>query len=436
MESPAIREGFLVVNAGKIVHVGTRLPERFLNIPRVQLRGGAILPGLINAHCHLELSDIDQPLPVPQTDQGFGSMVGWLDQLMARRMALIKSNGDIASIKQKAIGLGVRQAWESGTRFVVDNVTAPWSVQWSEQAARDCCKGSDSEACRALVPEVPIYIKPCIELVDVNQARYEQTWGFAQKIREDWIDTDDSACRAPLGLAPHAPYTASKRLVQQAAESQYQHRGLLSMHLAESLEELEYADSNSGPFKQWITPWVDEPHIANRGSIDEYLKLLLESYRVLIAHGNYLSVSQIDQMVPYRDRVAVVYCPRTHSHFRHQEHPAKILADWGIGLFLGTDSKYSNPDLSLFEEWKTACKKFPDLGARYWMAQCTICPAKFLGIDQQLGSIREGTESLLTWVPTGDRTIATEEELWQAMLACPEAMPLEVRVCALEKRLD
>lgn len=436
MESPAIREGFLVVNAGKIVHVGTRLPERFLNIPRVQLRGGAILPGLINAHCHLELSDIDQPLPVPQTDQGFGSMVGWLDQLMARRMAMIKSNGDIASIKQKAIGLGVRQAWESGTRFVVDNVTAPWSVQWSEQAARDCCKGSDSEACRALVPEVPIYIKPCIELVDVNQARYEQTWGFAQKIREDWIDTDDSACRAPLGLAPHAPYTASKRLVQQAAESQSQHRGLLSMHLAESLEEIEYADANSGPFKQWITPWVDEPHIANRGSIDEYLKLLLESYRVLIAHGNYLSVSQIDQMVPYRDRVAVVYCPRTHSHLRHQEHPAKILADRGIGLFLGTDSKYSNPDLSLFEEWKTACKKFPDLGARYWMAQCTICPAKFLGIDQQLGSIREGTESLLTWVPTGDRTIATEEELWQAMLASPEAMPLEVRVCALEKRLD
>ncbi|MFM8214953.1 MAG: amidohydrolase family protein [Pirellula sp.] len=436
MESPAIREGFLVVNAGKIEHVGTRLPERFLNIPRVQLRGGAILPGLINAHCHLELSDIDQPLPVPQTDQGFGSMVGWLDQLMARRMAMIKSNGDIASIKQKAIGLGVRQAWESGTRFVVDNVTAPWSVQWSEQAARDCYKGSDSEACRALVPEVPIYIKPCIELVDVNQARYEQAWGFAKKIREDWIDMDDSACRALLGLAPHAPYTASKRLVQQAAESQSQHRGLLSMHLAESLEEIEYADANSGPFKQWITPWVDEPHIANRGTIDEYLKLLLESYRVLIAHGNYLSVSQIDQMVPYRDRVAVVYCPRTHSHFRHQEHPAKILADWGIGLFLGTDSKYSNPDLSLFEEWKTACKKFPDLGARYWMAQCTICPAKFLGVDQQLGNIREGIESLLTWVPTGDRTIATEEELWQAMLASPEAMPLEVRVSALEKRLD
>jgi len=436
MESPAISDGFLVVNAGKIVHVGTRLPEKYWHIPKVQLRGGAILPGLINAHCHLELSDMDQPIAVPQTKQGFGSMVGWLDQLMARRMAMIQSNEDVASNRQKAIRLGLRQAWESGTRFVVDNVTAPWSVHWCEQAARDCCEGSDSEACRALVPEVPIYIKPCIELVDVNQGRYEQTWGFGQSLREHWIDTDQGACRAPLGLAPHAPYTASKRLVQQAASSQSQHRGLLSMHLAESLEELEYADANQGPFKKWIAPWVDDQHTANLGTIDEYLKLLLESYRILIAHGNYLSVSQIDQMSPYRDRVAVVYCPRTHSHFGHQEHPARILADRGIGLFLGTDSKYSNPDLSLFEEWKTACKKFPDLGARYWMAQCTICPAKFLGVDQQVGSIREGTESLLTWVPTADRTIATEEELWQAMLASPKAMPLEVRVSAMEKILN
>jgi hypothetical protein len=96
VESPAIREGFLVVDTGRVVHVGSRLPEEFCSFPKVQLRGGAILPGLINAHCHLELSDIDQPLPVPQSDHRGGSMVGWLDKLMARRMAMIKYKQDIA----------------------------------------------------------------------------------------------------------------------------------------------------------------------------------------------------------------------------------------------------------------------------------------------------------------------------------------------------
>jgi len=204
------------------------------------------------------------------------------------------------------------------------------------------------------------------------------------------------------------------------------------MHLAESLEELEYANGSQGPFKQWMAPWVDDQHTANLGTIDEYLELMLKAHRVLIAHGNYLSASQIDQIGWHRDRIAVVYCPRTHRHFRHQEHPARTLTDRGIGVFLGTDSKCSNPDLSLFEEWKTASKKFPDLGARYWMAQCTICPAKFLEIDDLVGTIREGSKSLLTWVPTGNTKIQTEDQLWQAMLDSPQAMALEAQVSSVE----
>lgn len=422
-----------MVDTGRVVHVGSRLPEEFCSFPKVQLRGGAILPGLINAHCHLELSDIDQPLPVPQSDHRGGSMVGWLDKLMARRMAMIKYKQDIASIRQQAIEFGIRQAWESGTRFVVDNVTAPWSAQWCEQAARECCRKPHSAAYRALVPDVPIYIRPCIELVDVNRSRFEQTWEFATKLQETQTHTD-RVCRHPSGLAPHAPYTASKQLVQRAAKSQSVSNGLLSMHLAESIEELEYADTHQGPFKQWITPWVDDQHVSSLGTIDEHLQAMLEAHRVLIAHGNYLSETQLDSIGRHRDKIAVVYCPRTHRHFRHREHPARSLAGLGVNVFLGTDSKCSNPDLSLFEEWKTACRAFPDLGAPYWMAQCSTSPAKFLEIDNLIGTIRQGSRSLLTWVPLGVQEIADEDQVWQAMLYSPQAMPLEVHVSSMELR--
>ena len=78
VESPAIRGGFLAVESGKIIYVGQQLPGRFRAFPKIHLSGGAILPGLINAHCHLELSDIDRPLEVPSGIDSSGPMVGWL----------------------------------------------------------------------------------------------------------------------------------------------------------------------------------------------------------------------------------------------------------------------------------------------------------------------------------------------------------------------
>ena len=85
VESPAISKGFLVIQDGFIVHVSDRLPDGYENCPLVRLVGGAIVPGLINAHCHLELSDIDPCLIAPANDTGHGSMVGWLNQVMARK---------------------------------------------------------------------------------------------------------------------------------------------------------------------------------------------------------------------------------------------------------------------------------------------------------------------------------------------------------------
>jgi hypothetical protein len=66
------------------------------------------------------------------------------------------------------------------------------------------------------------------------------------------------------------------------------------------------------------------------------------------------------------------------------------------------------------------------------MEQCTTSPAKFLEIDQWVGTIRQGSKSLLTWVPLGGQEIADEDQLWQAMLDSHQAMPLEVQVSLME----
>jgi cytosine/adenosine deaminase-related metal-dependent hydrolase len=233
-------------------------------------------------------------------------------------------------------------------------------------------------------------------------------------------------CQAPLGLAPHAPYTASKRLVRGALETTRQPGGLLSMHLAESLEELQWIEHREGPMKDWIEPWIDTEHAMEIGTVDEHLRLLSGSHRALIAHGNYLSDDQIKWLESYRDRMAVVYCPRTHEHFRHARHPANRLAASKIPLFLGTDSRASNPDLSVFEEWKAACCRFPELGPEYWLAACTWRPSEFFGLESLVGTLRVGSRSLLTWVPLGPASAVTQEDLWDAILRAERAIPLEM----------
>lgn len=433
VESPAIRGGFLAVESGKIIYFGQELPERFRDFPKIHLSGGAILPGLINAHCHLELSDIDRPLEVPSGIDSSGPMVGWLGKLMARRRAISGSGAELAESKRDATIRGIEQAWETGTRLVVDNITAPWSGDWCERTARGFGAGARSDALKALVPEVPIHIKPCIELVDVTELRGEQTWAFAQQAQAS-IPEADAVCRRPVGLAPHAPYTASKRVVAKAVASACEPQGLVSMHLAESLEELEWTDCRQGAFREWISPWIDSEHALHIGTIDEHLRILAGAHRALIAHGNYLTVRQIDWLEQYRERMAVVYCPRTHQHFRHSKHPSEKLADRNVSVFLGTDSRASNPDLSIFEEWKTACKAFPESGPRYWMAACTTGPSIFLGMEHLAGTMRTGSKSLLTWVPLGESSISSEAELWHSMLSSCGVRPLEVQVSLIETK--
>lgn len=426
-----MRWGFLVVQEGAIRYVGPCLPNCFEELPRIRLAGGAILPGMINSHCHLELSDIDPPIEVPNSGDR-PSMVGWLSRIMSRRRALIDSGCDIEQIKRTAIDAGIQAAWETGTRIVIDNVTAPWSALWNQQTSLELGQSLKPEVFHALVSESPIYTKPCIELVDVTQTRRDQTWGLAQQAVAS-MTSSRSVCLPPVGLAPHAPYTASTQIVQRAVTTVTEAPGLLSMHLAESREEIEYVNHRTGPFKDWISPWIDSDHAKHIGDIDEHLRIIAGSHRGLIVHGNYLEKSQIETLSNHRDKLAVVYCPRTHRHFRHTEHPAKRLAAKGIPVFLGTDSKASNPDLSLFEEWKCACKMFPELGPRFWMASCTTAPANFLSLEWLAGTLRVGSKSLLTWIPFTSKHLDNEDQLWQAIENSDRAMPLEIRIASPEE---
>jgi cytosine/adenosine deaminase-related metal-dependent hydrolase len=169
------------------------------------------------------------------------------------------------------------------------------------------------------------------------------------------------------------------------------------MHIAESPEELELLASGTGPFVELLEErGVWQPDSIARGSRPlDYLRMLSRAYRALVIHGNYLQPDELEFLADRRDRMALVYCPRTHAFYGHEPYPLKATRDLGIQLAIGTDSRASNPDLSMLAELRFLANRYPELSPHEILPLGTLGGAMALGLEQQIGSLTVGKRANL-----------------------------------------
>ena len=420
IDSSAIHEGYLVASAGTIEYLGAELPERFHALPRIRLEKTAILPGWINSHCHLEFSDLAEPIPA------LGSFDSWLSRVIQQRTAILYQSAEQRLEQRRhAIRKGLIESWKHGVRWIVDNVTAPWHPAWISSLQSEMRSELSHLAASVLVPDDLISVQPCFELIDVREERWQQTSTFA------FEQTDAPKFQGVYspGLAPHAPYTASTHVTRCAADWSRQHRGLISMHLAESREELQWLDQRTGSLGAWMETKIDAHHRSNIGTIDEHLSFLASAWRSLVVHANFLATHQIDWLSEHGGRMAVVYCPRTHAWFHHPPYPLNTLKSRGVPVLLGTDSRASNPDLNIWDEVKkiaslrVACE--PSDLAR----MITSDASRFLDIPRNIGRMELGGATQLTavrWDRSDGEDFRAEHELWRWMVQHGHPYPLEM----------
>ncbi len=120
-------------------------------------------------------------------------------------------------------------------------------------------------------------------------------------------------------------------------------------------------------------------------------------------HGNYLAPDEIEFLAGHADRLAVVYCPRTHERFGHPRYPLARMLATGVRVALGTDSRASNPDLSLLEELRHVARHHPEIEPSAVLELGTICGARALGQHREIGTLIGGKLANLTVVPLPDR---------------------------------
>ncbi len=411
VDTSPIPNGFIVIEDGTIRFVGKELPTCYQSVRLVRLPGFAILPGLVNSHCHLEFSDLESPIPAGN------SFPDWIGSLLAFRRAKNNAPEQLALNRQAAIASGIRESYQAGVRWVVDMATEPWSAAWIENEVASIAAMSPV----ALAPKAPIVVLPCIELLDIVENRFESTLALANK---HMAAPKCTTGVGQIGFAPHAPYTASRKVTQWCAGLPLREKRLVTMHLAESKEELQWLQHQNGPFSELLAPILahgttvgEQTYFDKLGQVTEHVALLSKSWRATIAHGNYLSRQDLISLAERASTMGVVHCPRTHRHFGHlhdasqfpptNRYPFAERVALGVRHFLGTDSRASNPDLNLWTEAKLVRAEQTELKSEQILKMMTTDAAEFLDLGDEYGAIRTGSPAALTAIKH-DRVISRD----------------------------
>ncbi len=378
VSTPPILGGWLRLVGGRVVEIGRGPPphgaEDFGDV--------ALLPGLVNAHTHLEFSDLEQPIGRPGTP-----LHHWIGQVIAARGTTDERR------KHAAITRGLAESKAAGVRLLGEITTPP---------------------CNYVLPDESIDLVSFAEVIGLSPQRWQERFAAALKHQ----GRDEHQGRAEhrgkierTGWSPHAPYSTQRGAIAQCLEHAARVGSPVAMHVAESPAERELLEQGTGPFadalrelgvwREGLFPWPREP-------VASLIDQLARAPQALLVHGNDLCEAEIERIRGHVN-LTVVYCPRTHARFGNPPHPIARLLAAGVRVALGTDSRASNPDLNLWGEVQWLLRHRTDLDPSRVLEMATLAGAEALG-RRDVGRIEPGGQPGLCFLETEANEVAG---LWE-----------------------
>ena len=373
--SPPIANGALVVDdAGRIVFLGER-GQMPAGTEETIYESSVIMPGLVNAHTHLEFSDLEAPLGQPGME-----FTQWIGEVIKFRFG-----GERVS-KSEAIQMGLEQSARYGVAAIGEIATSPVVLE-DYQSALPC----------------PISLRVFFEQLGSDDAVLEQ------KVAElasffGRTDAAESNQQIVAAVSPHAPYSVGDRLFDELTAVASKKQAVVAMHVAETLAEREFVETKTGPFREMLESmgvWRPDAY-GNYESIMAILAKLSECESSLIVHGNYLNGGELDFVATNREKMSIVFCPRTHAYFDHARYPLEEMLERRINIAVGTDSRASNPDLDLGQELVEIHRCHPEVAPETILEMGTTGGAKALGLDDSFGSLVQGQKAHFCVRPVAD----------------------------------
>ena len=361
-----IENGAVAIQGSKIVDVGPYPTIRSSGTSPIHDLGEAVLiPGLVNAHTHLDLTGCADSV------QRTPKFTDWIFQIVGKRTP---------STVQPSICEGVQQSLAGGATTVGDIDGTGESMQ----SLRD----------------TPIRKVVFFEVLGFSGEH--AAMGLARLAA--YLGTSlapDSLLTA--ALSPHAPYSTSAEIYRQCVASNLS----VCTHIAETEEELEFLSSGTGAFVDYLEAFGISTAGWNPPQLTpvQYMGTLgILRRSTVLAHCNYLTDADVTMLA--ESGVSVVFCPRSHHYFYHTDHPILQLVERGINVAIGTDSLASNWSLSLLDELKFLARAQPCIRPETLFDMVTCNGTKALGLAQ-VGRLEKGWQAdiIAVRIPNDDRPV-------------------------------
>ncbi len=341
---------------GFILDFRPRRPE-----DRVETLPGFLIPGLVNAHCHLELSHL-----AGKISPGMG-MTHFIGEIFALRNSHTEAE-QLLAIKQ-----AMKAFQETGT-----------------VAVGDICNTALTVPAKSSHPDIATH--SFLELPGLDPSRADHMWSIGEALQLAFA-------QLPHSLSPHAPYSTSLPLLRRI----YANSERLSIHLLESEAEMLLFDGRKGPLAEaFDRAGIKYPDFPDQHPVSYLLRDIPAENHVLWVHCLWLTVEALHTLISSVPGSYFCLCPRSNRYLHGRSPDLRTFQLVQDRLCLGTDSLASNWDLDLWQEVRElrSLPHAPDFHRVVKMA--TTQGAAALGMAERLGTFHTGSKPGLLWVASAD----------------------------------
>lgn len=329
----------------------------------VEFYNGILVPGFVNAHCHLELSHMVGALPQA------GGMGAFCEGVMGQR------NKCTIKEQQNAAILADERMYKDGIIAVGDisNTTVSFEAKRHSK----------------------MYYHTFVECLGFDDNR-------ASAIIENALSVQNSAQQQHLTatITPHAPYSMSEKLFASSIQ-QAQHNGILSIHNQESKDEMDLFTCGNSKLKNAFEAqgFIMDSNIFNHTNpLNRLLQYINNKANLLLIHNVYTAAEDVERVEAINNRVSWVLCPNSNLYIENTLPPVKMLSQKHVNIAIGTDSLASNTSLSVLNELKTLTANFPEVELATLLYWATLGGAKAILKSSELGSFEVGKRPGVTLI--------------------------------------
>ncbi|HMU32856.1 MAG TPA: amidohydrolase family protein [Pyrinomonadaceae bacterium] len=406
VSSAPFADGGVAIEGSKIVRVGTRdtLAAEFPNSETIEHGAAAITPGFVNVHSHLEITAMRGALDAVEDN-----FAAWLLKLSAIRTELGEDG-----VRKGAL-VGAREGAAAGVTCFGD----------IGRMGRVGLEALTATGLRGIVFQET-------EFTPDNRTAKDDFMELAAKFEA--LKQDETEL-VRVALSPHSPYTVGSELFELLAQYSILNRIPLSIHAAESRDEIELLASGTGLFSTFYEKFGVEWSSPFSTPIEYLERLGVLATRPLLVHCVRVTDSDIERIEA--NGASVAHCPKSNAKFGHGAAPLEKFLDAGVTVGLGSDSVASNNVCDLIEESRFAvltARNHPDskrlITAREILECATLGGAKALGLDDLIGTLEAGKEADLAVIDLTHDAQGPVTDIYAALVFSSNARDVKQTIVA------